>query len=170
MTIIEFVGTFLLGLLSNALGNDNVAIAQCREDLLDLEKEIEALEGYRNHPVSVMAEKIKNIKMTFKKLNAHHAGLLIKNSELQELIEKSLVRIKGWEIDPSKNDFNLTSFVGADLRLFWSSSVEPRPDLLKIQEFQEQFFHFGLRGRFWYLIKKIKTILIGLLLILLLVA
>ncbi len=152
MTFFEFVSTWLLGILTFSLTNDNTAIAQCREDLIELEKELESLRDDSTRIQNTHFKKIINIKQILKKLNIHYAGLFIRHYGLQTLIEKSFEDIYRMESNPYEPQ-NKSNIVSIELTDLWGSIPNGKYQATKIKELQKSFFCKGFLGRTLYFIE-----------------
>lgn|GEM_PF-3190917 len=149
MEFINFFEGWLLGILTNALLNDNDAIAKCRIDLLDLEKELETLRRKSQYGTDINFDikQIEKIKDIIKLLNIHCAGLLIKNNELRRCIDESLVLIYQKEDDPMSPQ-NMPSSIGVMLGNIWADFDPDRRKYraTKIKRI-ENFLHSGILKR-----------------------
>lgn len=161
ITIFEsasLISAWLLGMFTQSIVNDNAAIILCRIDLLELEKSLERfgrLLRDSSRSVNSDSQSIKEIDDILKVFNIHHAGLVIKNSELRDLIIHSLNIIQKGKRDATEPQ-NKSHVIGIDLINLWGDRNNRFYEPTKITNLQK-FFHAGLIKRF-YLNRKYKTI------------
>lgn len=147
MSLIEFASAWLLGVFTISITNDNEAISQCRIDLLDLENELKILRNKESNTQGHDLKQIEKITDILQLFTVHHAGVVIRHSELQVLIDKSLVRVKQRE-----NNFdgpqNIPSYVGIDLGEIWGDNLGGPYEATKITE-TRLFLHAGFFKRIY---------------------
>lgn len=151
MYLIEFCGALFLGMLTQAIINDSVAITACRMDFLELETILEELSALlNNHHRSPGEEmhKIKHCKQVLQKLNANYAGLFVGSVKLQKMMNATLEQIYNWK-DVPVDGFQKYTIVGLNITSIWNN------DISSIKEFLHASLFWRLRNRVHVLLESL---------------
>ncbi len=97
MSIFEFISTWAFGYCTHMLTNDQAAVVQCRQLMLDLKRKFEDLQiTLKNTSRSGVPEFVilKEIKQMLENLGVASAGLIASYKDLPHMVEKSLNYIR----------------------------------------------------------------------------
>ena len=146
------VPAWILGIFSNSLMRDAMAIEKCRHLSFDLKDALELLaEKAISQASKITEDDLLKLKRIFEQLIVEHAGLVFKNDELDQLLRESCGLLRSRKIH-DQNPAHSPNFVIVDIARIWG--IEPsRPiessKLIRIQE----FLHKPLACRAWCRIK-----------------
>lgn len=140
MTLFEFSSAWMLGISTHILSNDQAAIRQCRQLLLDFKQQLENLrvaQKNSSRDLNSDYEMLMQIKIMFENLHVACVGLLGGKNRIQPLIDKSLEIIRCCEKN-SNNAADSPCFIAVDLLQVWGvSDYVPfkKSKLYQIQKF-----------------------------------